>query len=107
MTDQLNGMRCPITQGVLKDPVTLSSGHTFEKSEIEKWLENHNSCPLTRRTVEETSLQTNIAIKGIIKEYQADEKTASGALRKAEDKQQALEDDTGTQKKKKGKKKAH
>ena len=39
---------CPITTELLIDPVIDPCGHTFERADIEHWLEDHNSCPLNR-----------------------------------------------------------
>jgi len=41
---------CPITLTIFIDPVTLGcSGQTFERVEIENWLQNHNTNPLTNQ----------------------------------------------------------
>lgn len=37
---------CPITSRLMREPVTTSDGHTYEREAIEKWLENHNTSPL-------------------------------------------------------------
>lgn len=40
---------CPISGCIFKDPVTLpEDGHTYEKSEILKWLVSHDTSPITR-----------------------------------------------------------
>jgi len=38
---------CPITLEMMRIPVKLSDGHTYEKKAIKKWLEKHDSSPLT------------------------------------------------------------
>ena len=39
---------CPITLDIMVDHVETSSGQTFEKSAIERWLaDGKNHCPLT------------------------------------------------------------
>lgn len=43
---------CPISLELMHDPVTLSSGQTFDRRSIEKWLDNgHNTCPVTRHPI--------------------------------------------------------
>lgn len=43
-----DGFMCPITHEIMKIPVILvETGHTFEKSALEKWLEKNNTCPMT------------------------------------------------------------
>mgnify|MGYP002775483543 CR=1 FL=1 len=40
---------CPISLELMRDPVTLSSGQTFDRTSIEKWVdEGHSTCPVTR-----------------------------------------------------------
>ena len=41
----------PINGCALKDPVTDTEGHTFEKKSIETWLQKSNLCPLGRHTM--------------------------------------------------------
>lgn len=38
---------CPITQQRFTDPVLTCDGHTYERSAIEKWLQDHLTSPLT------------------------------------------------------------
>lgn len=50
---------CPITHGLMRDPVVVSSGHTFERSAITRWLE------MGQRTNPVTSeCSGGLAIKG-------------------------------------------
>ncbi|CAD6260962.1 unnamed protein product [Miscanthus lutarioriparius] len=41
---------CPITLEVMRDPVTLSSGITYDRDSIERWLftDGHGDCPVTK-----------------------------------------------------------
>lgn len=41
-------MLCPITGEVFMDPVIAPSGHSFERSAIEKWLARRGTDPITR-----------------------------------------------------------
>ncbi|KAK8507969.1 hypothetical protein V6N13_055436 [Hibiscus sabdariffa] len=48
--------RCPISLDLMNDPVTLSSGITYDRESIEKWIEAGNfTCPLTNQVL--TSLE--------------------------------------------------
>ncbi|KAJ0974861.1 hypothetical protein J5N97_016826 [Dioscorea zingiberensis] len=41
--------RCPISLEVMSDPVILTSGHTFDRSSIQRWLDSGNrTCPVTK-----------------------------------------------------------
>ncbi|KAK9105862.1 hypothetical protein Scep_022706 [Stephania cephalantha] len=44
--------RCPISLDLMKDPVALPTGITFDRENIEKWLEQgHRTCPVTNQTL--------------------------------------------------------
>ncbi len=62
---------CPISQALMNDPVTVSSGQTYDKKAIQVWLMAGNTiCPLTRKTLLEsakTKLNTNIREKNAIR----------------------------------------
>ncbi|GAV74212.1 U-box domain-containing protein [Cephalotus follicularis] len=48
-----NHFRCPISLDLMKDPVTLSTGITYDRESIEKWIEAGNfTCPVTVRVLE-------------------------------------------------------
>eukprot|EP01083_Nonionella_stella_P267736 904608_1 len=38
---------CPITYEVMKNPVVLSDGHTYESTAVERWLLRHDTSPMT------------------------------------------------------------
>lgn len=45
--------RCPISLELMKDPVTLPTGITYDRSSIERWIEAGNaSCPVTKQALE-------------------------------------------------------
>ncbi len=39
-------LTCMITMQLLVDPVVVSSGHTFERHAIERWIRAHGTCPV-------------------------------------------------------------
>ncbi|KAI6691431.1 hypothetical protein NL676_028259 [Syzygium grande] len=42
--------RCPISLDLMKDPVTLPTGITYDRGSIERWIEAGNaSCPVTKQ----------------------------------------------------------
>ena len=53
----------------MKDPVICSDAHTYERSAIEKWLNNNNQSPMTREIISRDSLIPNIALRDIIKQF--------------------------------------
>ena len=46
--DDDEGVRCPITQEVMNDPVICADGHSYERAAIEEWFRTkHKTSPLT------------------------------------------------------------
>lgn len=44
-----NDFKCPITLDIMADPVILPSGHTFDRSSIQRWLDaGHRTCPISK-----------------------------------------------------------
>nr|GEW60177.1 U-box domain-containing protein 44-like [Tanacetum cinerariifolium] len=62
---------CPITQEVMVDPVETSSGHTFERSAIEKWLKDgSDKCPLTMIPLDNLALQSEEEVVSCLNDLQ-------------------------------------
>lgn len=40
---------CPISQEIFENPVRASDGRTYERAEITKWLETHDTSPMTNQ----------------------------------------------------------
>ncbi|CAH9137583.1 unnamed protein product [Cuscuta epithymum] len=59
--------RCPISLELMNDPVILSTGQTYERSCIQKWLDaGHKICPMTQQTLLHTALTPNYVLKSLI-----------------------------------------
>lgn len=59
--------RCPISLELMKDPVIVSTGQTYERSCIQKWLDaGHKTCPKTQQTLLHTALTPNYGLKSLI-----------------------------------------
>jgi hypothetical protein len=59
--------RCPISLELMKDPVIVSTGQTYERSCIEKWLEaGHGTCPKTQQALTCTILTPNYVLRSLI-----------------------------------------
>ncbi|XP_010557715.1 PREDICTED: U-box domain-containing protein 14 [Tarenaya hassleriana] len=59
--------RCPISLELMKDPVIVSTGQTYERSSIQKWLDaGHKTCPKTQQTLLHTGLTPNYVLKSLI-----------------------------------------
>ena len=66
---------CPLTKTIMKDPVSLENGQTYERSAIERWFHECSSngrppvCPLTGKELESTTLKQSLAIRQTIEEW--------------------------------------
>ncbi|KZV40943.1 U-box domain-containing protein 44-like [Dorcoceras hygrometricum] len=61
---------CPITKEVMVDPVETPLGYTFERSSIEKWLADNQTCPLTSTPLDSSILRPNKTLRQSIEEWQ-------------------------------------
>lgn len=60
---------CPISLGIIQDPVVAADGHTYERSAIENWLLRKHTSPVNRQRLSQNSLVSNIAIRQLIDKY--------------------------------------
>ncbi|KAL9371696.1 hypothetical protein Peur_036836 [Populus x canadensis] len=62
--------RCPISLELMKDPVIVSTGQTYERSCIEKWLEGgHDTCPKTLQKLTSAALTPNYVLRSLIAQW--------------------------------------
>ncbi|KAB2041572.1 hypothetical protein ERO13_D02G136900v2 [Gossypium hirsutum] len=62
--------RCPISLDLMKDPVTLSTGITYDRENIEKWIEAGNfTCPLTNQVLRSLEPIPNHIIRKKIQDW--------------------------------------
>ena len=54
---------CPISHELMVDPVLAADGNSYERKEIEQWLENHDTSPVTNLQLETKTLFENHAVK--------------------------------------------
>lgn len=61
---------CPISLDLMKDPVTMSSGITYDRESIEKWLQGENfTCPVTSQVLKSFDLIPNHALRRLIQDW--------------------------------------
>ncbi|XP_050224094.1 U-box domain-containing protein 17 [Mercurialis annua] len=61
---------CPISLDLMRDPVIISTGQTYDRSSIARWLEEgHCSCPKTGQMLVNTRLVPNRALKNLIVQW--------------------------------------
>jgi len=66
-----NEFYCPITFGLMQDPVIAADGHTYEREAIEQWLMNHSTSPKTNLPLTSSNLIPNIALRNTIRDMLA------------------------------------
>ncbi|XP_027365261.1 U-box domain-containing protein 3-like [Abrus precatorius] len=58
---------CPLSMELMLDPVVVTSGQTYERRFIEKWLDNGLTvCPKTGQRLVHRNLTSNLAVKSMI-----------------------------------------
>ncbi|KAI3865202.1 hypothetical protein MKX03_006158 [Papaver bracteatum] len=62
--------RCPISLEMMRDPVTVSTGQTYERGCIEKWVEaGHVTCPKTQQSLTNLTLTPNYVLRSLISKW--------------------------------------
>lgn len=62
--------RCPISLELMRDPVTVCTGQTYDRASIEAWVSTGNStCPVTRATLTDFTLIPNHTLRRLIQEW--------------------------------------
>ena len=60
---------CPINLTIMKDPVIMSDGQTYEREAIEKALKISPFSPITKKPLNMKDATTNYALKSMIEKY--------------------------------------
>ncbi|XP_073156635.1 U-box domain-containing protein 21-like [Henckelia pumila] len=62
--------RCPISLDLMKDPVTLSTGITYDRDSIEKWIDTGNvRCPVTNQVLGDLEQIPNHTLRKLIQDW--------------------------------------
>jgi hypothetical protein len=62
---------CPITLEIMKDPVTVSTGITYDRGSIERWIfsQKNNICPVTKQVLLDLEITPNITLRRVIQSW--------------------------------------
>ncbi|ONK71339.1 uncharacterized protein A4U43_C04F7460 [Asparagus officinalis] len=62
---------CPISYQIMKDPVTLSTGITYDRSSIQQWIfaGKHDTCPVTNQLLSSRDLTPNHTLRRLIQAW--------------------------------------
>ncbi|MFS7998301.1 putative U box domain, armadillo-like helical, Zinc finger, RING/FYVE/PHD-type [Helianthus anomalus] len=62
--------RCPISLELMRDPVIVTTGQTYDRSSIESWVATGNTtCPVTRLPLTDFTLIPNHTLRRLIQEW--------------------------------------
>ncbi|KAK9069038.1 hypothetical protein SSX86_013154 [Deinandra increscens subsp. villosa] len=61
---------CPISKEIMRDPVIISTGKTYDRASIQKWLKAGNrTCPETQQVLSHTILTPNHLVRDMITQW--------------------------------------
>ncbi|KAJ6824353.1 U-box domain-containing protein 17-like [Iris pallida] len=61
---------CPISLDIMRDPVTVSTGQTYDRPSITQWMEEgHRTCPNSGQTLSHRRLVPNLALRSLISQW--------------------------------------
>ncbi|XP_059302005.1 U-box domain-containing protein 1-like [Lycium ferocissimum] len=62
--------RCPISLDLIRDPVIVASGHTYDRNSIAQWIySGHRTCPKSGQRLIHMALIPNYALKSLIHQW--------------------------------------
>ncbi|EYU21095.1 hypothetical protein ABFS82_04G217400 [Erythranthe guttata] len=62
--------KCPLSMELMRDPVIIDSGQTYDRPFIQKWLKSGNrTCPKTQQVLTHTTLAPNHLIREMITKW--------------------------------------
>ncbi|GLJ07825.1 hypothetical protein SUGI_0074900 [Cryptomeria japonica] len=64
-------LKCPISLDLMRDPVIVESGHTYDRTSISEWLDSgHCTCPLSgQKLPRQPPLIPNYAIRSLVSQW--------------------------------------
>lgn len=69
LTVDIDCFLCPISLEVMKKPVVTIYGHSYDRANIEKWLDSHTSDPQTNQPLTKAQLFPNFNLRSAIKTW--------------------------------------
>ncbi|KAJ9135800.1 hypothetical protein P3X46_032936 [Hevea brasiliensis] len=82
---------CPISLELMRDPVIVATGQTYERSYIQRWIDTGNAtCPKTQQNLEHLTLTPNYVLRSLITQWCAEHNieqptgVANGRIKKSD-----------------------
>uniref|UniRef100_A0A0E0H0M4 U-box domain-containing protein n=1 Tax=Oryza nivara TaxID=4536 RepID=A0A0E0H0M4_ORYNI len=70
--------RCPISLDVMRSPVSLCTGVTYDRASIQRWLDSGNTtCPATMLPLPSTDLVPNLTLRSLISHWSSSSSPAT------------------------------
>lgn len=61
---------CPITLDLMRDPVIVATGQTYDRTSITRWIQaGHSTCPKTGQKLAHKELISNYALRSLISQW--------------------------------------
>ncbi|KAL2509694.1 U-box domain-containing protein 11 [Forsythia ovata] len=61
---------CPISLELMRDPVIVATGQTYERSYIQRWIDCGNTtCPKTQQNLQHLTLTPNFVLRSLISQW--------------------------------------
>ncbi|KAF5727717.1 U-box domain-containing protein 11-like [Tripterygium wilfordii] len=61
---------CPISLELMRDPVIVATGQTYERSYIQRWIDSGNAtCPKTQQKLENLTLTPNYVLRSLVTQW--------------------------------------
>ncbi|GLT91935.1 hypothetical protein SLE2022_097960 [Rubroshorea leprosula] len=65
-----NDFLCPISLELMRDPVVVATGQTYERSYIQRWIDGGNlTCPKTQQKLDNLTLTPNHVLRSLISQW--------------------------------------
>ncbi|KAM1054112.1 hypothetical protein FF1_001539 [Malus domestica] len=62
--------RCPISLDLIRDPVIVASGHTYDRNSIAQWINSgHQTCPKSGQKLIHMALIPNYALRSLMQQW--------------------------------------
>ncbi|XP_051146326.1 U-box domain-containing protein 10-like isoform X1 [Andrographis paniculata] len=62
--------RCPISLEIMRDPVIVATGQTYERVYIQRWVDGGNTtCPKTQQKLKNLTLTPNFVLRNLISQW--------------------------------------
>jgi hypothetical protein len=64
----LQYLKCPITHEIMRQPVIMQDGYTYEKQAITNWISRNNRSPMTNLPISNFQMIPNLIVSQLVRE---------------------------------------